>query len=93
MVKAVGFTGSIRGGRALYDLAAKREEPIPVFAEMGSVNPVILLPNALINRAESIAQTYAGSITVGDRSILHKSRIDSWYKISRANEFCEYVSR
>jgi len=64
-VKAVGFTGSINGGRALYDLAAKREEPIPVFAEMGSVNPVILLPKALQNRADSIAKTYAGSITLG----------------------------
>ena len=42
-VKAVGFTGSIRGGRALFDLAAKRDEPIPVLAEMGSVNPVLLL--------------------------------------------------
>ena len=64
-VKAVGFTGSINGGRALYDLAAKREEPIPVFAEMGSINPVVLLPKALKNRAETIAQTYAGSITLG----------------------------
>jgi len=64
-VKAVGFTGSIRGGRALYDLAAKRDEPIPVFAEMGSINPVILLPEALNNRAELIAKTYAGSITLG----------------------------
>ncbi|WP_339893465.1 aldehyde dehydrogenase (NADP(+)) [uncultured Algibacter sp.] len=64
-VKAVGFTGSINGGRALYDLAAKRKEPIPVFAEMGSINPVVLLPKALKNRAETIAQTYAGSITLG----------------------------
>ncbi len=64
-VKAVGFTGSIRGGRALYDLAAQREEPIPVFAEMGSVNPVVILPEALKNRGESIAKTYAGSITLG----------------------------
>ena len=64
-VKAVGFTGSIRGGRALYDLAATREEPIPVFAEMGSINPVIILPEALKNRAEAIAKTYAGSITLG----------------------------
>ena len=64
-VKAVGFTGSIRGGRALLDLAAKREEPIPVFAEMGSVNPVILLPKALENRGENLATTYAGSITLG----------------------------
>ena len=64
-VKAVGFTGSIKGGRALYDLAAQREEPIPVFAEMGSVNPVVILPEALKNRNESLAKTYAGSITLG----------------------------
>ncbi len=64
-VKAVGFTGSIRGGRALLDLAAKREEPIPVFAEMGSVNPVIMLPQALKNRSEDLANTYAGSIALG----------------------------
>ena len=64
-VKAVGFTGSIKGGRALLDLAAKREEPIPVFAEMGSINPVIILPQALKNRQESLAKTYAGSITLG----------------------------
>lgn len=64
-IKAVGFTGSIRGGRALYDLAAQRQEPIPVFAEMGSINPVVMLPQALNNRAEAIAKTYAGSITLG----------------------------
>jgi NADP-dependent aldehyde dehydrogenase len=64
-VKAVGFTGSIRGGRALYDLAAQREEPIPVFAEMGSVNPVVMLPKALKNRGEDLAKTYASSITLG----------------------------
>ena len=64
-VKAVGFTGSIRGGRALYDLAAKREEPIPVFAEMGSVNPVVFLPGALNERGEALAKTYAGSVTLG----------------------------
>ncbi len=64
-VKAVGFTGSIRAGRALYDLAAQREEPIPVFAEMGSINPVIILPEALKKRGESLARTYAGSITLG----------------------------
>lgn len=64
-VKAVGFTGSTKGGRALFDLAATRKEPIPVFAEMGSVNPVILLPKSLENRAEGIAKSYAGSITLG----------------------------
>jgi NADP-dependent aldehyde dehydrogenase len=64
-VKAVGFTGSIKGGRALYDLAAQREEPIPVFAEMGSINPVLILPKALQTRGKSLAKTYAGSITLG----------------------------
>ena len=64
-VKAVGFTGSIKGGRALYDLAAQREEPIPVFAEMGSINPVVLLPKAVQYRGEALAKTYAGSITLG----------------------------
>lgn len=64
-VKAVGFTGSIKGGRALYDLAAKRDEPIPVFAEMGSINPVVILPKALKNRHQEIAKTYASSITLG----------------------------
>lgn len=64
-VTAVGFTGSIKGGRALYDLAAQREEPIPVFAEMGSVNPVLILPEALKNRGDQLATAYAGSITLG----------------------------
>ena len=64
-VKAVGFTGSIKGGRALLDLASKRAEPIPVFAEMGSINPVIILPKALENRQADIAKTYASSITLG----------------------------
>ncbi|MAC87352.1 MAG: aldehyde dehydrogenase (NADP(+)) [Gammaproteobacteria bacterium] len=64
-IKAVGFTGSIKGGRSLLDLATKREEPIPVFAEMGSVNPVIILPEALHKNGKSLAKTYAGSITLG----------------------------
>lgn len=64
-VKGVGFTGSIRGGRALLDLAAQREEPIPVFAEMGSINPVVLLPEALNAKGTDWATTYAGSITLG----------------------------
>ena len=64
-VKGVGFTGSIRGGRALFDLAAQRPEPIPVFAEMGSINPVVLLPEALKVGAVIWAKTYAGSITLG----------------------------
>ncbi len=64
-IKAVGFTGSIRGGRALMDLAAERPEPIPVFAEMGSINPVVISQKALENGAAKWAATYAGSITLG----------------------------
>tara|TARA_B110000263_G_scaffold64417_1_gene55608 strand:+ start:2662 stop:4188 length:1527 start_codon:yes stop_codon:yes gene_type:complete len=64
-VKAVGFTGSIAGGRSLYNLAAERNEPIPVFAEMGSINPVVIMPNAMSKKYKEIASTYASSITLG----------------------------
>lgn len=63
LTKAVGFTGSFEGGRALFDLANQRKEPIPVFAEMGSVNPVFLLSEKLKNETADIASMYASSIT------------------------------
>jgi NADP-dependent aldehyde dehydrogenase len=63
--KAVGFTGSFTAGKALFDWANQRSEPIPVFAEMGSVNPVFLLPEKLKTSAHEMAQQYAGSITLG----------------------------
>jgi len=62
---AVGFTGSYTGGKALYDYAAVRKKPIPVFSEMGSTNPVVFLPDTIFNNAESLAKQYAGSITLG----------------------------
>lgn len=65
LVKAVGFTGSINGGRALFNLASQRPEPIPVFAEMGSINPVVILPEALAKNSKKWAAIYAGSITLG----------------------------
>jgi acyl-CoA reductase-like NAD-dependent aldehyde dehydrogenase len=64
-VKAVGFTGSTEVGRALFDLAASRPEPIPVYAEMGSINPVFLTPGALAQRGEALAEQLAASITLG----------------------------
>ena len=64
-VKGVGFTGSIAGGTALYKLAGERKEPIPVFAEMGSINPVVILPSALEKAPELWAKNYAASITLG----------------------------
>ncbi len=63
--KAVGFTGSYAGGKQLFDWANQRKEPIPVFAEMGSVNPVFLLPEKIQTDAASVANMYAGSITLG----------------------------
>ena len=64
-IKGVGFTGSIKAGKALVALGANREEPIPVYAEMGSINPVVILPEALKVNGESWAQKYAGSINLG----------------------------
>jgi NADP-dependent aldehyde dehydrogenase len=63
--KIVTFTGSYKGGMALLKMAQQRDEPIPVFAEMGSINPVILLPDALESRYQEIADQYAASITLG----------------------------
>ncbi len=64
-IKAVGFTGSLGGGRALCDMAAARPEPIPVFAEMSSINPMLVLPEALNSRAEKIAAELAASVVQG----------------------------
>lgn len=65
LTQAVAFTGSTRGGRALMDIAASRPHPIPVYAEMGSINPVFLLPRALKERAAKIGEAYIGSVTMG----------------------------
>lgn len=65
LTRAVGFTGSLRGGRALFDLCVRREEPIPFFGELGSVNPMFLLPAAVSARGEAIAKGWAGSLTMG----------------------------
>ncbi|ARP91256.1 aldehyde dehydrogenase (NADP(+)) [Bordetella genomosp. 9] len=64
-IKAVGFTGSRVGGLALVDIASKRREPIPVFAEMSSINPVFLFPAALAARAEELGKAFVGSLTMG----------------------------
>jgi NADP-dependent aldehyde dehydrogenase len=64
-IRAAAFTGSLVAGRTLYDAAALRPEPIPVFAEMGSSNPVFLLPGALQDRGEAIARGFAASVTLG----------------------------
>ncbi|MDT4828262.1 Alpha-ketoglutaric semialdehyde dehydrogenase [compost metagenome] len=64
-IQAVGFTGSLKGGRALCDMAAARPQPIPVFAEMSSINPVVLLPAALKARGETVAAELSASVVLG----------------------------
>jgi NADP-dependent aldehyde dehydrogenase len=65
LIKAVGFTGSLGGGRALFDLCAQRPEPIPFFGELGSVNPMFMLPEALATRSEALGQGWAASLAMG----------------------------
>ncbi len=64
-LEAVGFTGSLGGGRALFDTAARRPRPIPVFAEMGSVNPIVISPQALQVRGAALAEGLVTSVTLG----------------------------
>ena len=65
LIRAVGFTGSLGGGRALFDLCTRRPDPIPFFGELGSVNPMFLLPAATAARGEAIGKGWAGSLTMG----------------------------
>ncbi|HBQ2431288.1 TPA: aldehyde dehydrogenase (NADP(+)) [Klebsiella aerogenes] len=64
-IQAVGFTGSLAGGKALYQLAQQRPQPIPLFAEMSAINPLIILPQALQTRAEALANELVASFTLG----------------------------
>ncbi|MBO9412459.1 MULTISPECIES: aldehyde dehydrogenase (NADP(+)) [unclassified Ruegeria] len=65
LIRAVGFTGSLGGGRALFDLCAQRDEPIPFFGELGSVNPMFILPQAAAARGAEIGTGWSGSLTMG----------------------------
>ena len=92
-IKAVGFTGSIAGGRALFNLASQREEPIPVFAEMGSINPVIMLPEALQENGEQLAYTYAQSITLGTGQFCTNPGLVLGIKGKALNNFIECLAK
>lgn len=65
LIRAVGFTGSFRGGKALFDLACSREDPIPFFGELSAINPVFVLPQALSARGTAIAEVWAASLAMG----------------------------
>lgn len=65
LIEAIGFTGSLRAGRAIFNTAAARPRPIPVYAEMGSINPMVFLPEALKNRSDAIAEGLVNSVNLG----------------------------
>jgi NADP-dependent aldehyde dehydrogenase len=89
-IKAVGFTGSLKGGRALCDLAAERPQPIPVFAEMSSINPIILLAGAVRNRGTAIAAEVAASVNTGCGQLCTSPGLLLGV---RSPEFSEFISR
>lgn len=65
LAKAVGFTGSFGAGKSLFNIASNRDQPIPVYAEMGSVNPIFAFPHRLKNELVPLAQSFVGSLTLG----------------------------
>jgi alpha-ketoglutaric semialdehyde dehydrogenase len=87
LMRAVGFTGSTRAGRALFDAANSRPEPIPVFAEMGSLNPLFVLPAALQRRWEPIATGLAGSVSLGTGQFCTKPGLVITEKSSASGQF------
>lgn len=91
-IKGVGFTGSIAGGRALFDMASKRPEPIPVFAEMGSINPVVIFPKALAQKGTDWAKTYASSITLGTGQFCTNPGLILAIQGSELNQFVDTLS-
>lgn len=87
-IKAVGFTGSLKAGRLIFDLAAARKHPIPVFAEMASVNPLVLLPGALAERGAQIARELADSVNLGAGQFCTKPGLVIGIKGEAFNLFC-----
>ena len=93
LVKAIGFTGSFNGGKALYDAAVRRSEPIPVYAEMGSTNPVFILPGALKERKDVIAEGLVNSMTLGVGQFCTKPGLVFLIQSKEAEEFMERAAR
>jgi NADP-dependent aldehyde dehydrogenase len=91
-IKAVGFTGSLAGGRALSEIAANRPEPIPVFAEMSSVNPVIILPGAVQERGSAIASGLAASVTLGAGQFCTNPGLVICLEGEPADTFCQMLA-
>jgi NADP-dependent aldehyde dehydrogenase len=92
LAKAIGFTGSFKGGKALFDAAVRRPEPIPVYAEMGSTNPVFLLPGALKERGETIAKGLAGSVILGVGQFCTNPGLVFLIQSGEADDFINYAA-
>lgn len=90
-IKAVGFTGSKQAGMALFQLAAKRPDPIPVFAEMSSLNPVFLLPGALRERGAAISEGLSASVTLGVGQFCTNPGLVIVEQGAAAEQFTEYL--
>ncbi|MCL4107972.1 UNVERIFIED_CONTAM: hypothetical protein GTU68_017000 [Idotea baltica] len=92
LIKAVGFTGSLGGGRALFDLCASRPEPIPFFGELGSINPMFIFGEAMNNRGKEIAEGWAGSLTMGAGQFCTNPGISVVLEGDQAEKFAKIAS-
>ena len=92
LIRAIGFTGSYRGGKALFDVANSRPDPIPVYAEMGSTNPVFILPEAMRERKANIARDLAASVTLGVGQFCTNPGL-VFYQPDAEKSFAETLSR
>jgi NADP-dependent aldehyde dehydrogenase len=91
LIKAVGLTGSFTAGKALFDAAVKRDEPIPVYAEMGSTNPVFVLPEAMKNNYENIAKGFAASVTLGVGQFCTNPGMMMYQRNDTSDKFIKYI--
>ena len=88
-IKAIGFTGSFKGGKALFDAANQRTVPIPVFAEMGSINPVFILPGAMKEKNEILAKGLIGSVALGVGQFCTNPGVVVTQKSDDSNQFLQ----
>lgn len=91
IIKAVGFTGSIHGGRALFDLAQSRPEPIPFYGELGAANPVFILPNKMVAEGDSLAKQFVQSMTMGSGQFCTKPGVVFVIKSEACDSFLSTI--
>ncbi len=92
LIKAVGFTGSFKGGKALYDAATNRPEPIPVYAEMSSTNPIFLLPGALKEKGDEVAEGLTNSVNLGVGQFCTKPGLVAYEESDDAQKFQKAIA-